>query len=150
MNSCNRLGRSLSSNDASSSTDAAEMTRSLSGLFLGDGTCSNVIGKEKQRQNLLTADQEKIRERWSRRRPRYFDLGCARARSRRHALAYGPRQPACARVNDAWRFYYFMDGDTYVIYGLKKLRFNSKDFSTIVCATYSNALDTSVSTGNLI
>ena len=36
------------------------------------------------------------------------------------------------------------------IYGLKKLRFNYKDFSTIVCATYSNALDTSVSTGNLI
>jgi hypothetical protein len=25
-----------------------------------------------------------------------------------------------ARVNDAWRFYYFMDGDTYVIYQLQK------------------------------
>lgn len=37
-----------------------------------------------------------------------------------------------------------------VIGGLKKLRFNSADFSTIVVSTYSNAADTVVSNGNLI
>jgi N4-gp56 family major capsid protein len=37
-----------------------------------------------------------------------------------------------------------------IIGGLKKLRFNSADFSTIVVSTYSNASDTTASTGNLI
>jgi N4-gp56 family major capsid protein len=37
-----------------------------------------------------------------------------------------------------------------VIGGLKKLRFNSADFSTIVVSTYSNASDSTASTGNLI